>query len=85
MKAIHKIIQITVFVSIENLSQFSLTVIMSHVNFPLERFYHHLKTKNKVDALGQTQRDMISGDLSGDKNYSHPYFWAPFVLVGDWK
>jgi len=49
------------------------------------RFYQHLKTSNKVEALALTQRDMIGGQLSGDKNYKHPYFWAPFVLIGDWK
>ncbi|MBC8179792.1 CHAT domain-containing protein, partial [candidate division KSB1 bacterium] len=49
------------------------------------RFYLHLKTRNKVKALALTQRDMIGGHLSGDKDYQHPYFWAPFVLIGDWE
>jgi len=51
----------------------------------MHRFYQHLKTSNKVEALALTQRDMIGKHLSGDNDYTHPYFWAPFVLIGDWK
>ena len=51
----------------------------------MHRFYQYLQTTNKVEALAQTQRDMISGNLAADKTYTHPYFWAPFVLIGDWK
>jgi CHAT domain-containing protein len=32
-----------------------------------------------VRALAETQREMI--DASG----SHPYFWAPFILVGKYR
>jgi pentatricopeptide repeat protein len=54
------------------------------------RFYTHLKNMTKSEALAQTQRDMISGDVflkEGEKTdvYSHPYHWASFVLVGDWE
>ncbi|HEX8068315.1 MAG TPA: CHAT domain-containing protein, partial [Pyrinomonadaceae bacterium] len=31
-------------------------------------------------ALRAAQRQMIAG-----KRYSAPFYWAPFVLVGDWK
>jgi CHAT domain-containing protein len=31
-------------------------------------------------ALRSAQLDMITG-----KKYSAPFFWAPFVLVGDWN
>ena len=51
----------------------------------MQRFYLYLKTAPKAEALALAQRDMISGRLSGDKPFSHPYFWAPFVLVGDWR
>ena len=23
--------------------------------------------------------------LMGNQEYSHPYYWAPFVLLGDWR
>jgi hypothetical protein len=23
--------------------------------------------------------------LRGNPKYEHPYYWAPFVLVGDWR
>jgi CHAT domain-containing protein len=31
-------------------------------------------------AMRAARRRMIA-----DKRYNTPYFWAPFVLVGDWK
>jgi len=55
----------------------------------MTRFYTYLKTMNKAEALTQTQRDMIAGNVSLKKrentDVSHPYHWAPFVLVGDWE
>jgi len=44
----------------------------------------------KIEALAQTQQDMIKGKIFGQgkegKNvYVHPFYWAPFVLVGDWN
>jgi CHAT domain-containing protein/Tfp pilus assembly protein PilF/predicted negative regulator of RcsB-dependent stress response len=41
-------------------------------------FYRRLPKEGKAAALAKTQRAMR---LSGGR-YSHPYFWAPFVLVG---
>ncbi len=32
------------------------------------------------DAIRKAQLAMISG-----KKYSAPFYWAPFVLVGEWK
>jgi CHAT domain-containing protein/Tfp pilus assembly protein PilF len=42
-------------------------------------FYRHLKDGklNKADALRQAQLKLIN---SG--RFSHPYYWAPFILVG---
>ncbi|UCF64644.1 MAG: CHAT domain-containing protein [bacterium] len=55
----------------------------------MERFYEHLKIHNKGEALAMTQREMIAGKYgnrqSGEHDYTHPYHWAPFVLVGDWE
>jgi CHAT domain-containing protein len=41
-------------------------------------FYRSLPKDGKVGALTAAQRAMR---LSGGR-YSHPYYWAPFVLVG---
>jgi CHAT domain-containing protein len=46
-------------------------------------FYKRLLTAEgttSTSALRGAQLDMITG-----KKYSAPFFWAPFVLVGDWN
>ncbi|HBB86988.1 MAG TPA: hypothetical protein DC047_05180 [Blastocatellia bacterium] len=46
-------------------------------------FYKRLlasKTASPATALREAQLAMISG-----KKYSAPFYWAPFVLVGDWR
>jgi CHAT domain-containing protein len=46
-------------------------------------FYRRLLTTNdasSTSALRGAQLAMISG-----KKYSAPFFWAPFVLIGDWN
>ncbi len=48
----------------------------------MKQFYQ-LREQNKLtkaEALRQAQRSMIS---SGAK-FAHPYYWAPFVLMGNW-
>jgi CHAT domain-containing protein/Tfp pilus assembly protein PilF len=44
----------------------------------MEIFYRHLREGNKAAALATAQRGM----LHGGGRYAHPYFWAPFALVG---
>jgi CHAT domain-containing protein len=53
----------------------------------------------KVEALRDAQLDLLMGKIpsvhSTDAStpgsgihaadYSHPYFWAPFVLMGNWR
>jgi CHAT domain-containing protein len=34
---------------------------------------------SKVQALQQAQLTLLK-----DRQYEHPYFWAPFILVGNW-
>ena len=48
----------------------------------MENFYKNLKggSMNKIEALRQAQISMIN-----HKRYSHPYYWAPFILIGDWR
>ena len=45
-------------------------------------FYQRLLGQNPSpsDAIREAQLAMISG-----KKYSAPFYWAPFVLVGEWK
>jgi CHAT domain-containing protein len=32
----------------------------------------------KAEALRQAQLELLRGD------YAHPFFWAPFILMGNW-
>ncbi|MEQ1528767.1 MAG: CHAT domain-containing protein [Methylococcales bacterium] len=47
----------------------------------MSRFYRHLNNPalSKAKALQSAQRDMLK-----DARFSHPYYWAAFILVGDW-
>jgi CHAT domain-containing protein len=47
----------------------------------IETFYSQLRQPNlsKAEALQQAQKAMIA-----DLSYSHPGFWSPFILVGNW-
>lgn len=67
----------------------------------MKRFYQHLKTMNKSEALRQAKLDLMQGEFTASKErgvggiiegdtdisqtYSHPYFWAPFVLIGKYE
>ena len=48
----------------------------------MKNFYTNWVTKgmSKPAALRQAQLD-----LKAIPEYSHPYFWAPFVMIGDWR
>jgi CHAT domain-containing protein/tetratricopeptide (TPR) repeat protein len=48
----------------------------------------YLKEADKIGVI--TKRNSEKIDLSGKKTFTkektkHPYFWAPFILYGDWK
>jgi tetratricopeptide (TPR) repeat protein/CHAT domain-containing protein len=49
-------------------------------NTLMRNFYTNLKTMDKLDALNKAQIDMIH-----TTEYAHPYYWAPFMLVGSWR
>jgi CHAT domain-containing protein len=48
----------------------------------MEDFYKNIKDKNldKLDALRNAQLSMLDNE-----QYAHPYYWAPFILIGDWQ
>lgn len=49
----------------------------------MERFYHSLaQGMTKGEALRRAQRLFIGSD-GPESRYRHPYYWAPFMLVGD--
>ncbi|MCX6582152.1 MAG: CHAT domain-containing protein [Candidatus Aminicenantes bacterium] len=43
-------------------------------------FYRALKNMDKIDALHQARKEMM--ETYGKK---HPFYWAPFVLIGDFR
>ena len=48
----------------------------------MARYYEKLVSgMGRSEALRETQLEMIAE--AGP--YSHPYYWAPFILVGDWR
>ncbi|KAB8317352.1 CHAT domain-containing protein [Tolypothrix campylonemoides VB511288] len=54
----------------------------------MSEFYNQLKDAqktniNKAQALQKAQLAFI--DNYKNKDYRHPHFWAPFVLVGNWQ
>jgi CHAT domain-containing protein len=36
----------------------------------------------KVEALQQAQLALLH---SAKSQYANPYYWAPFILIGNWK
>lgn len=47
----------------------------------MKRFYENLVVGHlsKAEALQQARITLLK-----DESYAHPFFWAPFVLTGDW-
>ncbi|MBN2379288.1 CHAT domain-containing protein [candidate division WOR-3 bacterium] len=43
-------------------------------------FYEALKANPKSEALRKAQQKLIHSE-----KYSHPFFWGPFVLIGEWR
>jgi len=46
----------------------------------MKTFYNNLMTQGKAEALRGAQVALMK-----DSRYAFPYFWAPFILVGDWR
>ncbi len=65
----------SVLVSLWSVSDVSTSTLMGE-------FYRNLvKQKlSKTEALRKAQLSLL-----GNKKFAHPFYWAPFVLVGDWR
>ena len=59
----------------------------------MQKFYQFRmregQAASKAESLQEAQllflhKQVKSSELS-DKDYSHPYFWAPFILIGNWQ
>ena len=52
----------------------------------MPRFYKYFLNRkmSKVESLALAQRDLLS-DKFLKSQFGHPYYWAPFILVGDWR
>ena len=49
----------------------------------MARFYQELSTgASKEEALRSAQRRLLAGREEEEHDWRHPYFWAPFFLVG---
>ncbi len=53
----------------------------------MTEFYHQLSTENvtKAEALRQAQLSLINNSNSGNNQaqIKHPYYWSPFILIGN--
>jgi len=47
----------------------------------MKEFYHKLIETNssKAEALRYAQRHFLDYP-----NFNHPFFWSPYILVGNW-
>jgi CHAT domain-containing protein len=43
-------------------------------------FYRSLRSMSKSEALQSAQLDLMKS-----RTCFHPFFWAPFILMGDWR
>jgi len=47
-------------------------------------FYQELMSgQAKAESLAEAQRALLNGDHG--LSYRHPYYWAPFVMYGEWR
>ena len=50
----------------------------------MERFYNALLSGKytKAEALRQAQIE-LSQDSTSEQTFNHPYYWTPFILIGN--
>ena len=55
----------------------------------MQKFYKFREAQPgilKVEALRQAQLALLQGDGSASSaRFAHPHYWAPFILIGNWK
>jgi CHAT domain-containing protein len=66
----------SVVASLWKVHDLSTALMMTH-------FYMNLKTMNKVHALCEAQRWLLHNEEL--YYFNHSFFWAPFVVFGDWQ
>jgi CHAT domain-containing protein len=47
-------------------------------------YLHRKEGMNKAQALQAAQQDFISRRIEAPKGYTHPFYWAAFILMGNW-
>ena len=65
----------SVLVSLWSVSDISTAALMGE-------FYKNL-IKNKLDKTNALRKAQLA--LLSDEKFAHPFYWAPFVLFGDWR
>ncbi len=63
----------TVIASLWNVDDAATNILMT-------KFYENLKSMNKLSALTQAQLELVN-----HPKYNHPFYWAPFLFIGDWR
>ena len=46
----------------------------------MKAFYQNVTKLGKAEALRNAQITLLK-----DPRFVYPYYWAPFILVGDWR
>lgn len=72
----------TVIATLWDVVDASTSVLMSN--------FYRLKKENpkltKAEALQKAQIEMIRGTAANTKpRFAHPYYWSPFVMLGNWR
>ena len=49
----------------------------------MKRFYRHMLGKDKLPAAAALRQAQL--EMQADKVWHDPYYWAGFILQGDWK
>ena len=48
------------------------------------KFYNNLANDTQVSKAGALRKAQLELLAEADSQYRHPYYWAPFVLIGNW-
>lgn len=48
------------------------------------KFYNNLATNRQISKAGALRKAQLELLAASDSQYRHPYYWAPFVLIGNW-